>query len=59
MVQALDRVGKVQFKHGLQPLIIDYSNGEMMVVDANFLVFLQTHSKPELHEYIGMQVANQ
>ena len=58
VVQALDRVGKVQFKHGLQPLIIDYSNGEMMVVDANFLVFLQTHTKDELIEYIGMQVAS-
>lgn len=45
VTQALERVGKVQFKHKLQPLIFDFSNGELVVVDANFLVFVQTHSE--------------
>lgn len=59
VVQALDCVGSVQFKHKLQPLILDYSNGELMVVDANFLVFLQTHSVDELLEYIGNPLAHE
>lgn len=42
ILQALDRVGTVQFKHKLQPLILDYSNGELVVVDANFLIFMKT-----------------
>ncbi len=58
VVQALERVGTVQFKHKLQPLILDYSNGELMVVDANFIVFLQTHGEQELIEYIGLCLAN-
>ena len=52
--QALENVGKVQFKHKLQPLIFDYSNGALKVVDANFLVFVQTHTHDELMEYIGV-----
>ncbi|MBK7673812.1 MAG: hypothetical protein IPJ27_03075 [Candidatus Accumulibacter sp.] len=55
VIQALERVGKVQFKHKLQPLIFDFSNGELVVVDANFLVFLQTHSPDELLEYLGFE----
>jgi hypothetical protein len=54
VTQALERVGKVQFKHRLQPLIFDYSNNELRVVDANFLVFLKTHSQSELLSYIGL-----
>jgi hypothetical protein len=46
--QALDRVQTVQAKHKLQPLILDFSNSELFVVDANFLVFLSTHTKREL-----------
>jgi hypothetical protein len=53
--QALENVGKVQFKHKLQPLIFDYSNGELKVVDANFLVFVETHTREELLEYIGVE----
>jgi hypothetical protein len=45
----------VQFKHKLQPLIFDYSNGELKVVDANFLVFVETHTREELLEYIGVE----
>lgn len=41
VAQALERVGKVQFKHKLQPLIFDFSNDELVVVDANFLVFVK------------------
>lgn len=55
VIQALERVGKVQFKHKLQPLIFDFSNGELVVVDANFLVFLQTHTPSELLEYLGFE----
>lgn len=54
VVQALERVGSVQFKHKLQPLILDYSNGEIMVVDANFILFLQTHNEKDLLQYIGI-----
>lgn len=52
--QALERVGAVQFKHKLQPLIFDYGNSELVVVDANFIVFLKTHSREELLEYLGI-----
>lgn len=55
VIQALERVGKVQFKHKLQPLIFDFSNGELVVVDANFLVFAQTHTNGELLEYLGFE----
>lgn len=55
VIQALERVGKVQFKHKLQPLIFDFSNGELVVVDANFLVFVQTHTTDELLEYLGFE----
>lgn len=54
VVQALERVGAVQYKHKLQPLILDFSNGELVVVDANFLLFMQTHSRSELLECLGM-----
>jgi hypothetical protein len=46
--QALERVTSVQAKHKLQPLILDFSNNELYVVDANFLVFLTTHTENEL-----------
>jgi len=52
--QALERVQNVQFKHKLQPLILDYSNSELSVVDVNFIVYLQTHSKEELLSKIGI-----
>ena len=52
--QALERVQNVQFKHKLQPLILDYSNGELSVIDVNFIVYLQTHSKEELLSKIGI-----
>jgi hypothetical protein len=55
VTQALERVGKVQFKHKLQPLIFDFSNGELVVVDANFLVFTQNHTNDELLEYLGFE----
>lgn len=59
VTQALERVGKVQFKHKLQPLIFDFSNGELVIVDANFLNFIQTHSHGELLEYIGIDLTNE
>lgn len=54
--QALDRVQTVQAKHKLQPLILDFSNSELFVVDANFLVFLSTHTKEELLETLNIDV---
>jgi len=54
--QALDRVQTVQSKHKLQPLILDFSNSELFVVDANFLVFLSTHTKAELLEPLNIYV---
>lgn len=57
IVQALERVQKVQFKHKLQPLVLDYSNGELLVVDANFIVFLQNHPQKDLLEYVGLDVS--
>ncbi|CAM2064759.1 hypothetical protein SCOR_05260 [Sulfidibacter corallicola] len=56
VLQALNQVGKVQFRHKLQPLIFDFSNGELVVVDANFLVFIETHSEEEFQEYLGLEV---
>jgi hypothetical protein len=53
--QALEHVGKVQFKHKIQPLILDFSNARLTVVDASFLVFLSTHNREELLELIGIQ----
>jgi hypothetical protein len=53
VLQALECVGKVQFKHKLQPLIFDFSNARLFVVDANFLVFHQTHNAEELLVYLG------
>ncbi len=52
--QALDRVQNVQFKHKLQPLILDYSNGDLSVVDANFIVYIQTQGIEELLLKIGL-----
>ena len=55
LLSALERVQSVQFKHRLQPLILDYSNSNLFVVDANFLVYLNTHEKKELIEIIGLE----
>jgi hypothetical protein len=55
VLQSLERVGKVQFKHRLQPFILDFSNNELVVVDAGFLVFRNTHSRSELLEYLGFE----
>ena len=52
--QALERVHKVQTKHKLQPFILDFSNDELFVVDANFLIFLESKSKEELLNIIGL-----
>jgi hypothetical protein len=57
--QALERVQNVQYKHKLQPLILDYSNGSLSVVDVNFIVYLQTHLKDELLEKIGINIGAQ
>ena len=46
----------MQFKHKLQPLIFDFCNSELVVVDANFIVFLKTHSREELLEYLGIDI---
>jgi hypothetical protein len=54
LLSALDRVQTVQFKHKLQPLILDYSNGNLFVVDANFLIYLNTHKFDDLAESIGI-----
>jgi hypothetical protein len=53
--QALENVGKVQFKHKIQPLILDFSNARLTVVDGSFLVFLRTHDPKELLELVGIR----
>lgn len=53
--QALERVQTVQGKHKLQPLILDFSNGELFVVDANFLVFVTTQETSELLKLINIE----
>ena len=55
--QALERVHNVQTKHKLQPFILDFSNEELFVVDANFLIFLESKSQDELMEIIDINVA--
>ena len=52
--QALDRVYKVQNKHKLQPYILDFSHDDLFVVDANFLVYLESKSEKELFKTIGI-----
>jgi hypothetical protein len=52
--QALERISKVQHRQKLQPPIFDYSDGDLKVVDANFLVFLQNQSGDSILEVIGM-----
>jgi len=52
--QPLKSVQTVQAKHRLQPLVLDHSNNELFVVDANFLIFLITHDWEELFGTIGL-----
>ena len=52
--QALERVQAVQAKHKLQPLIFDFSNNDLFVVDANFLVYISTQDKAELNKLINI-----
>ncbi|MEI6949801.1 hypothetical protein V9K67_21620 [Paraflavisolibacter sp. H34] len=59
LLSALERVQTVQFKHKLQPLILDFSNNNLFVVDANFLVYLNTHNTEELLESIGLGNSDQ
>lgn len=53
--QALERIHSVQGKHKLQPLILDYSNNDLFVVDANFLVFISTQNIEELLKSINIE----
>ena len=41
--------------HKIQPLILDFSNARLTVVDASFLVFLRTHDPKELLELVGIR----
>jgi hypothetical protein len=59
VVQALERVQNVQFRHRLQPVVLEYSNDELLVVDAHFLIFLQSHEKAELLEAAGFPQSQQ
>lgn len=52
--QALERVQTVQAKHKLQPLILDFSNGDLYVVDANFLVYISIQEIAELLKHINI-----
>ena len=54
VTQALERVAKVQHKHGLQPFVFDYSNDELIVVDINFIVYLQNQPHDDLFGVIGL-----
>jgi hypothetical protein len=53
VLQALERIQKVHFKHELQPVVLDYSNDELLVVDPYFLLFLQSHEKKDLLRHAG------
>lgn len=53
--QALERVQTVQAKHKLQPLILDFSNNDLFVVDANFLVYISTQDKTELYKLLNIE----
>ena len=55
VTQALDRVGTVQFKHKLQPLIFDYADSRLRIVDANFIVFIETQKRDDLLVSIGLK----
>lgn len=54
VTQALERVAKVQYKHGLQPFVFDYSNDELVVVDVNFIIYLQNQPQDDLVRMIGL-----
>jgi hypothetical protein len=53
--KALDRVGIVQYKHKLQPLIFDYDGSRLRIVDANFIAFLEVQQQDELLQAIGLR----
>jgi hypothetical protein len=53
--QALERVQTVQAKHKLQPLILDFSNGDLFVVDANFLVYISIQDKNDLLKQLNLE----
>lgn len=53
--KALDRVGIVQYKHKLQPLIFDYDGNRLRIVDANFIAYLETQDRDELLQAIGQK----
>jgi hypothetical protein len=54
VTQALQRVSKVQYINKIQPIIFDFSDGKLRVVDVNFILFKQTHSVEKLLEFIGV-----
>lgn len=56
LLSALERVQTVQYKHKLQPLVLDFSNNNLFVVDANFLLYLNTHKLEELLEIISISL---
>jgi hypothetical protein len=53
VIQALDRVEGVQHRHQINPPILDFSDRQLRVVDAQFLVFLRTQERERLLEAIG------
>lgn len=53
VIQALDRVEKLQFRHRIQPPILDHSDRRLRVIDAQFLVFLRTQPPEQILEAIG------
>jgi len=55
VAKALERVGLIQQKHKVQPLIFDYSVDRLHILDANFTAYLQTQGQDELLHAIGLR----
>jgi len=53
LTQFFSRIDKIQSKHKIQPLILEYSQGFIRIMDVNFIVFLTTHYKQELAGMVG------
>jgi len=55
--QALERVGKVQQKHRVQPIILDYESNEgtLRVTDSGFILFIASQPRSTLLDLIDMK----
>ena len=58
ILQALKNVGKLQHKHRVQPIILDFDTNDnvLRVVDSAFILYTEAVEEKQLIELIGMDV---